>query len=73
MSFLCISKIPLTPDYEYSEVTLVTDCLGYIVKSSTDVELLGLSYTDANQLIGATALLFSVTFIMRLVLKKLGY
>lgn len=73
MSVLCISPIPLTTNYSFDQVPTLDDCLAFVAQESASVSLLGLTYTDANELIAATSLLFVIAFIIRLTLKKLGY
>lgn len=77
MAFLCVvSTSPTTLDN--SIVTDPLDCVGgYIVLDPVYFQqnfmVQGLTYAEANQLIGAAALLLSLAFIFRLILKKLGY
>ena len=65
--FLCID---LQPDSTLlaTEVNTQGDCIGYIAQIA-DPTITGLSISDANSLLGATAVLFVTAFIIRSVLR----
>jgi hypothetical protein len=49
----------------YSETQTVSACAGYISEPANNFGLALLTYSDAEELLGATALLFAVAFIIR--------
>ncbi len=48
-------------------------CTGYVAISAADYSAQTLTYPEANQLIGAVVLLFSLVFIFRALRKQLGF
>ncbi len=54
-----------------SEVTTVSSCTGYISDTATNFGLSALTYSDANEIIGAVSLLFAVAFLIRFILAQI--
>jgi len=68
MTYLCVSFDPAN-QLQAVEVTDVGQCNAYLVDLAANSTLSHLSYEDANQVIGAVALLFSLAFILRAVIR----
>jgi hypothetical protein len=52
----------------FNEVSNVSDCSGYISEQATNFGISALTYSDANQLLGAVAGLFALAFVFRALL-----
>lgn len=52
----------------FTEVANVSDCSGYITDQATNFGISALTYSDANQLLGAVAGLFALAFVFRAVI-----
>jgi hypothetical protein len=68
--YLCISFQSSEP--VYSEVETVSACSGYISEPAGNLLINTLTYSDVNELLGATALLFAVAFIIRTVISSIS-
>lgn len=64
--FLCTQIVSGSP--VYSEVTASNLCTGYIQEQAINFGITSFSYSEANAVLGATALLFTLAFIFRFVL-----
>ncbi len=66
----------ITIDNGYTHATEMPDsstCSGYVAVAASDNVMQGLTYPEANQLIGAVGLLFVLAFIFRALRKQIGF
>jgi len=68
MTYLCM-QLDTNSQIVASEVATANLCNGYIADMASNYGLAALTFTDANELLSATAELFAVAFIFRLLIR----